>query len=139
MARMSSRNTTLMILDADSASRNISGRANTATMNFTSEELDVTAFGAEYRERIADALKDWSLEFGGFWDGSASQIDEVLYNLLAACTSVCYGPAGSTSGYVQYSGCAILQDYTVESAVEGAVAFSATFMSASVLTRGTWG
>jgi predicted secreted protein len=127
-----------MVQDSTGASRNISARANSATLSFTAEEMDGTAFGAEYRERIADGLKDWSLDFAGLWDGSASQLDETLQGIMAACTSVCYGPSGSTSGAVQYSGCAILQDYTVEGAVDAAVTFSATFAAASVLNRGTW-
>lgn len=138
MPRYSGRNTALLIKNAAGCPVNISGRSNTATLSFTSEEVDVTSFGAQYRERIADALKDWTIEMGGFWDGAASQIDDTLFNILAACTSVCFGPSGSTTGMVQYSGCAILQDFSVESAVEGAVTFSCTFMAASVLNRGTW-
>jgi predicted secreted protein len=138
MARVSGRNTAILILDSNSASRQISGRANSGTLTFTSEEVDVTSFGALYRERIADALRDWSVEISGFYDGSASQIDEILHGVLAACTSLCFGPSGSGSGEIQYSGCAILQEYSMESAVDGAVTFSATFQSASVLNRGTW-
>lgn len=138
MSRYAGRNTALKILDSTGASRQISGRANTATLNFTSEEVDVTSFGALYRERIADALRDWTIDIGGFWDGAASQIDEILHGVLAACTSLCFGPSGSTTGMVQYSGCAILMDYSVESAVDGAVTFSATFTAASTLNRGSW-
>ena len=37
----------------------LGGRSNTATLNLTSEEVDVTSFGALYRERVPDALRDW--------------------------------------------------------------------------------
>ena len=138
MGGSSGRNPPLKILDSSGASRLISGRANTATLSFTSEEVDVTSFGALYRERIADALRDWNVDIAGFWDGAASQIDEILHGILAACASLCFGPSGSGSGAVQYSGCAILMDYSVESSVEGAVTFSAAFVAASVLNRGQW-
>lgn len=138
MPRYAGRNTALIIQDSTGASRQISGRSNTATLSFSAEEVDVTSFGALYRERIADALRDWTIEIGGFWDDSASQIDEILHGILAACTSLCFGPSGSSASFIQYSGCAILQDYTVESSVEGAVTFTATFLAASVLNRGTF-
>ncbi len=137
MAKVSGRNTRLLIKDNTAASRDISGKANTGSISFTSEEVDVTGFGASYRERVADALKDWSVEIAGFFDGAASSIDETLYGIMAACTSVCFAPAGCANGKVVYSGCAILQDYSVEAAVDGGVTFSATFMAASDLNRTT--
>lgn len=138
MSRYAGRNTSLFILDSTSASRILSGRSNSATLSFSAEEVDVTCFGALYHERIADALRDWTIDISGFWDGAASQVDEWLHGILAACTSLCFGPSGSASGMVQYSGCAILQDYSVETEVTGAVTFSATFLAASVLNRGTF-
>lgn len=138
MTRRTARNTTIVITDSGNASRLVSGRSNTATLTFSSEAVDVTSFGAEYRERIADGIKDWELSCAGFWDGAASQIDEILYGVLSACTAVQYGPSGSTSGDVKYSGCAILQDYEISGEVEGAVEWSGTFVAASVLNRGTW-
>lgn len=139
MARVSARNTTILIKDSESASRVLSGRSNSATLNFTSQEVNVTSFGAEYQERVGDGIKDWSIECGGFWDGAASQLDEWLFGILAACTSACYGPGGSSTGAVQYSGCAILQDYTVEGTVDGGgVTWTATLVGASQLNRGSW-
>jgi len=132
MTRKSARDAYIVILDGNSASQNISGRSNSYTFSFTSEEVDVTTFGALYRERVADGLRDWSLELGGFWDGAASQIDDIFSSVFAACTSVCLYPAGSSVS-TYYSGCAILQDYTVEGAVEGVVSWSATLMAASIL------
>ena len=138
MAKVTARNTAIRILDSNGASRLISGRSNSAEMSFTAEAVDVTTFGAGYREYVADGLRDWELSIDGMWDGAASQIDEILYGVLGACTSLCYGPSGSTTGMVQYSGCAICTEYTVSGAVEGAVTFSATFKAASQLNRGTW-
>lgn len=139
MPRYAGRNTSLYIGPSDGGCPvAISGRSNTATLSFTSAEVDVTSFGAAWRERIADAIKDWTIEMGGFWDSAACQLDATLFPLMAACTSVCFGPSGSESGMVQYTGCAILQDYTIESAVDGAVTFSCAFMAASVLNRTTW-
>jgi hypothetical protein len=134
MSRISARDGHIKILDGNSASKNISGRANAYTLSFTSEEVDVTCFGDLYRSRVADGLRDWTIEFGGFWDGAACQIDDILFSVLAACTSVCLYPGGSAAT-TYWSGCAIMQDYTVEGAVEGGVSYSATFMAASTLNR----
>lgn len=139
MAKQTARNTTILILDSGAASRILSGRANSATMSFSSEAVDVTSFGAEYRQKIADGIKEWSMSVNGIWDGAASQLDEIMYGILGACTSMCYGPGGSATGAVQYSGCAILSEYSVEGEVSGAVTWSGTLVSASDLNRGSWG
>jgi len=140
MARKSGRDVFISVSPTANAACpfTLSGRSNTATLNLTSEEVDVTAFGALYRERVPDALRDWGLELAGFWDGAASQIDYYLYTIWAACAAVAVGFAGSTTGATKYSGCMILQEYNVEAAVEGAVTFSATFQSASILNVGTF-
>lgn len=138
MARVTARNTSLLVGDSAGASRVLSGRANTATLSFSSEAVDGTAFGESYRFKIADGIKDWSLSMAGVWDGAASQVDEILYGILAACTSACYGPGGSTTGAVQYSGCAILNTYEVAGALEGMVTWSAEFAGSGSLSRGTW-
>lgn len=138
MARSTARNTMLKVQDSTGASRNISGRSNTATLGFTSEGVDATAFGEAYRFVIADGIKTWTLSIAGVWDGAASQIDEILFGILAACTSACYGPAGSTSGLTQYSGCCVLNNYEISGALEGAVTWSAEFGGAGSPVRGTW-
>ena len=138
MARVTARNTTLIVSGSDSASRVLSGRANSATMSFTSDSTDGTAFGETYRFRIADGIKEWTLSMNGVWDGAACQVDDILFGILAACTSVCYGPGGSASGLVQYSGCSVLNTYEVAGELDGMVTWSAEFVGSGSLTRGTW-
>lgn len=138
MARKSGRNVSILIRDTASASFNLSGRSNNVTLNLTSEELDATSFGAANRERIADGLKDWTVDISGFWDGAASQLDERLHGIWSACCAACLGFAGSDTGAVQYSGCAILQNYSIEAAVDGVVGFTCNLLAASDLSRGTY-
>ena len=137
MAKSTARNTVIHILDTASASRNISGRSNSVTMSFTADSVDVTGFGATYREYIADGIKEWNMSLNGVWDGAASQLDEIMNGILGACTSVCYAPSGSTTGAVLYSGCAVVTEYSIEGAVADAVTLSGTFQSASDLNRGS--
>lgn len=138
MARISGRNCFLSVSPLTGCPFNLSGRSNSVTLNIDSEEVEVTAFGALYKERVADALRDWSIECAGFWDGAASNVDATLYTNFAACCAVAFGPAGSGSGQIKYSGCMILQNYTIEGAVDGAVTFSATFQAASLLNASTF-
>ena len=138
MARVTARNTTLLVKDSTSASRTLSGRANSATLSFSSDATDGTAFGETYRFLIADGVKGWTLSMNGVWDGAASQVDEILFGILAACTSVCYGPGGSTAGLTQYSGCSVLNTYEVAGELDGMVTWSAEFVGSGSLTRGTW-
>ena len=135
MARVTARNTTLLVKDSTSASRTLSGRANSATLSFSSDATDGTAFGESYRFLIADGVKGWTLSMNGVWDGAASQVDEILYGILAACTSAYYGPGGSTTGAVQYSGCVILNTYEIAGALEGMVTWSAEFAGGPSLER----
>lgn len=139
MAKISARNVSLGIDDSAAACQSISGRSNTATMSFSAEAPDVSAFGTTYRERVPDGLKDWELSVSGLWDGVASQIDSILFGILGASTRVAYGPAGSTSGCTKYEASAVCNDYSVEGSVEGAVTFSAIFAARSgSMTRTTW-
>lgn len=139
MPRVTAKNTSISASDpTNSASINLSGRSNTATMSFTAPAVQVTAFGEEYHTRIGDGIKDWELSVGGFWDGAASNLDEFMFTAEGACISIVYGPGGSETGSVQYSGCAILQDYEVSGELEGGVEWSATVVAASVLNRGTF-
>lgn len=139
MARVTARNTHISASDTpNAASIILSGRSNTATMTFTAPGVQVTAFGEEYHSRIGDGIKDWEMSVGGFWDGAASNLDEFMYNALGACINIVYGPGGSDSGSIKYSGCAILNDYEVTGELEGAAEWSATLSAASVLNRGSF-
>ncbi len=139
MAKITARNVSLYIENAAGASTSISGRTNSATLSFSAETPDVTAFGATYRERVPDGLKDWELSIGGFSDLAANQLDATLFPTLGASTRIKYGPGGSTAGCTMYTACAVTSDYNIETSVEGAVTFSATFAARiGVMSASTW-
>lgn len=139
MARITARNVSLYVDNAAGACTSIAGRSNTATLTFSSETPEVTAYGATYRERLADGLKDFELSIGGFYDGSAAEIDSILFGILGASTRISYGPGGSTTGCTKYVASAVCNNYTLEGAVEGAVTYSATFQNfGRALTASIW-
>lgn len=133
MAKITSRNTALYVDEASAvgASLSLSGRSNTATLTFSAEAPESTCFGAVMKERLTGGLKDWELSIGGFADLAAGQIDYTLFTLLGASTRVQYGPGGSTSGCTKYIASAICTDYSIDTAVEGALGYSATFSNLS--------
>lgn len=139
MARVTARNTHISACDpANTACIVLSGRSNTATMAFEAPGVQVTAFGEAYHSRIGDGIKDYTLDVGGFWDGAASNLDEFMFNAVGACINFVYGPGGSDSGSIKYSGCVILDEYEISGELEGGVEWSATLTAASDLNRGTF-
>jgi len=106
--------------------RDLSGRANSATMSVTAESPEVSAFGEGYRSRLHDGLRDCELSVAGFTDISASQTDESFDALKGASAWWGFYPGDSTASKVGREMNGILNDYNVEAAVEGAVTFSIT-------------
>ena len=126
-----------LTLETSNTARNVGGDTNTATLATSAETPETTAYGDGTRTRLPSGLKDWTLTIAGHYNDTATTgIETVLNTLLGAQTVAVFGPAGSQSGYVKYSGSGIVQDYSVESPVEGKVSFSATVVASSgSLTR----
>jgi len=106
--------------------RNLSGRANSATLSVSGEIPDVSAFGEDFRSRLPDGLRDAELSVAGFTDLSACQTDESFAALKTASAWWGFYPGNSTASNVGREMNGIVSDYSVEAAVEGAVTFSVT-------------
>ena len=140
MARIVARNAALGVDDNTGASVSVSGRTNTVALSWTSEAPEVTSFTETTRSRVPGGLLDWEITADIFYDEASTQVDSIFSGLMGGSgTKVYFGPAGSTSGNVKYSGCAVLTEYSMNFAVADAgtanVAFSARSGS---LTRGTY-
>jgi hypothetical protein len=84
------------------------------TMDVTSEEQDVTAFGGSgYRSRIG-GLKDASVSLDFHQDFGAAAIDATLFPLLGAAATVVVKPnSGSASATnPSYTGVFLVSQYT---------------------------
>ncbi len=144
MAKIVARNAALWVDSAslaagDSNSISLSGKTNTATLTFSAEAPEVTTFGEGMRTRVAGGLQDWNLSIGGFSDMVTGQVNGILFSLLGASTRIRFGPGGSTAGCTLYVASAICTDYSVDSSVEGAVGFGATFTNlSSCMVASTW-
>ena len=126
-------------VEVSSVAKNVSGDANSSSLGQSAEAPENTGYQSGTRTRLA-GLKDWTFEFSGFFnDTSGTGVTSVLDAILATQTLVTWGPAGSASGFVKYTGCGVVTDYSAESPVDGVVTASFTIVaSAGSLTKGTF-
>ena len=106
----------------------------------TSDEIETTAFGTEWRQRIGGGLKDASISIDFHQDFGANQIDARLSPLFGSIATVVVTP---TSGSVSatnpsYTGTySVVQYSPVASSVGDLATFSVSWPSAGTVSRGT--
>jgi len=113
--------------------QDISAYCDSVDFPMTMDTAEVTTFGDSSKEYLA-GLKDATISISGSWDATA---DAILAALTTAGTFE-YGPAGSASGAVKYTGEAILTGYTVNAPVGDKVSFSAEFQVTGAVTHTTF-
>ena len=139
MGKIVARNASIYLDDSNSACQSFSALTNQISFSRTAEAPDVTSFGANDRERLADGLKDWELSFNGFFSTAANETDAILSGILGEATAVKFGLSGSTSTCVLYTACAVLTDYSMDFGVADAATVSFTVVGRSgSMTRTTW-
>jgi len=142
MAKIAARNASFYVEDSTGACQSISARTSSISISYTSETPEVTGFGDDNRQRLSNGIKDYEVSFEGYYDAAANQVDSVLSSILGGSTMFKLGPAGSAATCLMYSGCAILNDYSIDLSFEDAVKVSCTLVNRSgSLTRvasGTW-
>ena len=132
MATVHFRNAFLWINGVDLSSHGVE-----ATLNYSSETLDETAFGDTTRINKG-GLFNWSLELRFHQDFAAAAVDATLFNLVG--TTTCFelrrDNSCSTSINPSYTGIGILSAYNpVGGAVGTLLDAPATLVSAGALSR----
>jgi len=127
------------VFKVDNSSGTLTDISNTLTdVTFpqTVETAETTSFGSSAKAYIV-GLTDSTVSISGTYDAT---VDAHLAAILGQAASVTfeYGPEGSTSTYVKYSGEAYLTSYEKSGSVGDAVKFSAEFQVTGAVTRGTW-
>lgn len=136
MPKIVARNASLYVWDVTGACRSISGQTNSVTLSMSVDTPDVTSFGDSDRVRLIGGLKDWTLDFDGFYTQGASLIDDVMNGIVAGSTYFKFYPAGSTSASPVYSACAVCTKYDLKFSVADAAGISATMQNrAGSMTR----
>lgn len=110
------------------------------TFDLTSDEIETTAFGTAWRQRIGGGLKDASVKIDFHQDFGAGSVDATLYPLYGSIATVVVVP---TSGSVSatnpsWTGTFTVSQYTPVSGNVGDLAtLSVSWSSAGTVTRGT--
>ena len=100
------------------------------------DTAETSAFGSSAKSYVV-GLTDSTISVSGNWDAT---VDAHLAAILGQAASVSfeYGPEGSTSTYVKYSGECYLTSYEKSGAIGYVVTYSAEFQVTGAVTRGTW-
>lgn len=114
----------------------ISNVADTVSFPRTIETTETTTFGSSAKSYIV-GLSDSTISVSGKYDAT---VDAHLSAILgqAASLSFEYGPAGSGSGAVKYTGECLATSYEVGATVGDALTFSLELQVTGAVTRGTY-
>ena len=114
----------------------LTGRTNSVALSFTAEAPDVTSFGADVRERLANGLKDAEFSGGGYFDTAASSTDETFSDLMTASTIYGFYPRSASSGRIGYEFSGITTEYSSDFSVADAAVITYTVAASGDVTRG---
>jgi hypothetical protein len=128
------KSTNFSLDDTGGTSRDISDVLVSVDFPEIVETAETTAFGATSKSYIV-GLRDATISVSGLWD---STVDGYIIGTEPATRTFIFGPAGSTSGYVKYTGECILTNYSVSSPVGDVVTFSMDLQCTGGVTRTTF-
>ena len=121
------------------AGTNLSTFLNQVELALESDDVETTAFGGTFRERIG-GLKSGSLTLQFMQDFAASSVDATLFPLFNTLATVVITP---TSGTVtatnpSYTAVCLVNQYTPHASSVGDLAtFSVTWPTSGTVSRGT--
>ena len=120
--------------DTGGTSRSLANTLTSVDFPETIDTAATTAFGATSKSYIV-GLRDASISVSGLWDAT---IDGYIIGTEPATRSFIFGPAGSTSGYVKYTGECILTNYAISNPGGDVVTYSLDLQVTGNVTRGTY-
>jgi predicted secreted protein len=119
-------------------SSDLSTYFNDTSVSTSVETAETTTYGvAGDSKTYVTGLNDSTISISGKFD---STVDAHLAGVLGqdATLSFEYGPAGSTVGYIKFTGEAIMTKYDLSSPVGDVVSFSCDFQITGEVTRDTY-
>jgi hypothetical protein len=123
----------VLYLGGITAAHSVTAYCDSIDCGFTDDVAEVSVFGTVQKPYVA-GLRDGTMTIEGPWCSAAETIIAALRGTSAEFN---YGPVGSASTSVRWTGSAICTNYSVRADLSGAVRFSATFQqngSASLTT-----
>jgi len=118
---------------------NLSTSLNQVELALSSDDLETTAFGGTFRERIG-GLKTGSLTLQFMQDFGASSIDATLFPLFNTLATVVIVPTSSSvsSTNPSYTALCLVNTYSPHASSVGDLAtFSVTWPTSGTVTRAT--
>ncbi len=120
--------------DTGGTSRSLSNVLTSVDFPETIDTAESTAFGSTSKSYLV-GLRDATISVSGLWDAT---VDGYIIGTEPASRTFIFGPAGSTGGYVKYTGEAILTNYSVSAPVADVVTFSLDLQVTGNVTRTTY-
>lgn len=136
MAFKHGKNTVFKVDNSGGTLTDISAYLNTVTLPRSIETGETTSFGNSAKTYIV-GLSDSTVSVDGTWDPT---VDAHLAGVLGQDASLTfeYGPEGSGSGAIKYTGECYLTSFETSSPVADVVKFSAEFQVTGTVTRTTF-
>jgi len=118
---------------------NFSTSLNSVELTLSADDLETTAFGGEWRTRIA-GLKSGSITLNFMQDFGSASVDATLYPLFGSNATVVIKPTSATvsSTNPAYTAVALVTAYSPYSSSVGDIAtLSVTWPTTGTVTRAT--
>ena len=128
------KSTNFSLDDTGGTSRDISDTLTSVDFPETIDTAESTAFGSTSKSYLV-GLRDATISVSGIWDAT---VDGYIIGTEPATRTFIFGPAGSTSGYVKYTGECILTNYSVSNPVGDVVTYSLDLQCTGGVTRTTF-
>lgn len=129
------KSTDFEIDDTSGTSRNISNTVTNVDFPETIDTAETTAFGSTSKSYIV-GLRDATISVSGIWDATVDGY--IRGGAEPASRSFIFGPAGSTSSNVKYTGEAIVTNYSISNPVGDVVTYTLDLQVTGDVTRGTY-
>lgn len=134
MAFIHGKGSAFLLDDSTPTLQDISNKLTSVDFPRTTDTAETSTLGNESKTYIV-GLSDSTITIEGLWD---TTIDAHLDGIRGNIQTFEYGPEGSTTGDIKYSGECIMTEYNPPASIDSAVTFSASFQVTGDVTRGTF-
>ena len=130
------RSTVFKVTNAADAMTDISDVMKDVSFPVSIDTPETTAFGSTTKTYVI-GIKDARFSGSGMFDATVDATLQGIFGLETA-RSFEYGPEGSASGRIKYTGSLYLTSYQISGSVADMVAASFEFQITGAVTRTTW-
>ena len=132
MPQVHGRNSILHVWDSAGTSRNMTADMSNITLSWTRNNVNSTTMSKETNQRFP-GIRDATLTGTAVWNTDTNQVDGIMSALMAASlnTLLRYIPGPCTTGCAFYTGCFLINQWQVQSPLEGMVTAQFAFQISS--------